>query len=409
MAYPERVLLLIPNLGPGGAQKVFRDQLKTLAKDFPFVTGCVFNWGGAFEADRQLPVESLEVPAGTTAFSKAAMFILRVWRLRKLKKQFKITHCVSHLEGADYVNLLSRTGDKQICWIHGSKLHDENITGGLGMIRRKFLMPFLYPLADRVITVSTGIKKEFEFITKLGKHKIQTIYNGFDIDAIVEKSKEEPDECYKAFFKNFPVLITHCRLARQKNLFALLRIHKELVSLRPDAKLVIAGDGELFEGLMKYCHELGLTKWAAPEKEEFTISRQVYFLGYQANPFSYLKLASLYVMTSGWEGFPLALCEAMACGLPVVAADCFTGPREIIAPDIHSDQPVTAVIKTAYGWLMPLASEEHQVSSLWANVLHVALNHSQSEAGKSKQVDRIRYFDLKKTSKETVNLIKNLR
>ena len=58
--------------------------------------------------------------------------------------------------------------------------------------------------------------------------------------------------------------------------------------------------------------------------------RSVHFMGFDVNPYRYLSRSRVFALTSRFEGFPNALAEAMICGLPVVACDCKTGPREIL-------------------------------------------------------------------------------
>jgi GalNAc-alpha-(1->4)-GalNAc-alpha-(1->3)-diNAcBac-PP-undecaprenol alpha-1,4-N-acetyl-D-galactosaminyltransferase len=61
---------------------------------------------------------------------------------------------------------------------------------------------------------------------------------------------------------------------------------------------------------------------------------RVHFLGSVKNVDAHLRQADLFVMPSRFEGFPMALCEAMACGLPILATDCLSGPRDIIREGI---------------------------------------------------------------------------
>jgi glycosyltransferase involved in cell wall biosynthesis len=60
------------------------------------------------------------------------------------------------------------------------------------------------------------------------------------------------------------------------------------------------------------------------------LSDRIFFAGFQSNPYAFLACAELYVLSSGYEGMLGSLLEAMACGLPVIAAECQSGSREIL-------------------------------------------------------------------------------
>lgn len=362
----KNILLLIPNLGKGGAQKVFLDQFEFLSKH-AHVTGCVFNWSGAFESDKRSNIMSLEVPAGNHVFSKAYFFCLRIVRLRKLKAKLKTDVSISHLEGADYVNVLSGIGEKKILWIHGTKKFDEAIHGWIGYLRKAWLMPWLYKRANRVVTVSKAIATELQESYPALKNNLETIYNGIDYPRIQQLKKADVPETHQALCENHFVIITHCRLALQKNIVGLIHVIAACKNKGLDAKWVVIGDGNLRESLTQQCDQLGVDYYAAWKNEEWSGNKQLFFLGHQSNPFPFLAKAKLYVMPSDWEGFPLALCEALACGLPIVATDCYTGPREILAPGEQVLPMATQPEHAPYGVLMPLIDD--QSMDVWATEL----------------------------------------
>jgi glycosyltransferase involved in cell wall biosynthesis len=93
--------------------------------------------------------------------------------------------------------------------------------------------------------------------------------------------------------------------------FAVLRARRPV-------RLVVLGEGDLRRTLAKQIRRLG-------------IEEDVAFPGFVDNPFRYMAAASLFVLSSRWEGLPGVLIQALACGCPVVSSDCPSGPREILA------------------------------------------------------------------------------
>jgi len=96
--------------------------------------------------------------------------------------------------------------------------------------------------------------------------------------------------------------------------------------------MVIAGDGPLKASLQNLC-------------ESLDISNRVDFLGVVEDVNDLYRRASLFVFPSLLEGFPNALAEAMACGLPVVSFDCDAGPSDLIEDGIN-------------GYLVPVGDSE---------------------------------------------------
>jgi glycosyltransferase involved in cell wall biosynthesis len=355
---------------------VFHDHSVELAKTYA-VTEAVFNLEGGDLYPSGNPVVSLEVAGGGGALAKLQNFRRRISGLRRLRERLRPVACISHLEGADYVNLLSGGPGKTILCVHGSKLHDANIRGPLGWLRKKVLIPMLYNRADRIITVSRDIMPELIQGFGVKPEKLQTINNFFEVAQIEAKSHESLSEAETAVYAESPILVTSGRLAQQKNQAPLLDAFAALLQRRP-AKLVFIGDGELRDALVTHARELGMRVYAAWEAlATLTVDNDVYFLGLQQNPFKYLRPASAFVFPSAWEGFPMALGEAMICGLPVLSADCPTGPREMLAPS--TETPATAIRhaeRGTYGILLPMLTQPGTLAddqAVWTEAMDAVL------------------------------------
>jgi len=374
----KKLLMVIPNLGLGGAQRAFHDHGVAL-REYYDVTEAVFDLDLENLYPSGNPLESLRVTGGGGAATKLRNFFRRVAQLRRLKQRLKTDVCISHLEGADYVNLLSKGREKVVLLIQGSKTYDDNISGATGFLRKKVLMPWLYKRADHIVTVSRDIIPEMVRDFGIDPAKLTAINNSFEVEKVWTRAQEPLPSAMQAVYAASPVLVTSGRLAIQKNQRPLLDVFVEVLKKQP-TKLVFIGDGELRTELVAHARALGLRVYEAWSNDELTPDYDVYFVGLQHNPFQYIQPATLFVFPSAWEGFPLALGEAMTCGVAVLSTDCPTGPREMLAPDAPAPAvPLRTAEWAEYGVLLPmLTSAETHVADqqAWVDAIEQLLTQN---------------------------------
>jgi glycosyltransferase involved in cell wall biosynthesis len=180
---------------------------------------------------------------------------------------------------------------------------------------RKASMRYCYRRAYGLIAVSKGIAEDIASTFRIPEKKIHVLHNPSVTSDMAMKANQTIDHPW--FQGNHPpVILGMGRLARVKDFPTLLRAFAKVRSAR-DCRLVILGEGKERDNLSALAHELG-------------IQEDVNLPGYKSNPFAYMNAASLYVLSSVWEGSPNTLIEALAVGVPVVSTDCRTGPREIL-------------------------------------------------------------------------------
>lgn len=405
-----RVLMLITELSMGGAARMVRELSNALRRDMDVVEAVFNHADGVDFPGSQAPI-SLDVRGGGEPAAKVMNLARRVSRARRLKRDLKIDVSISHLEGAHWVDVLSRGREKVILCMHGSILHNGDVRGAAGWLRSRVIMPLVCNRADRIVTVSRGIADE---LASLGvdRRRIVAIPNGFDLATIERRAAEPLTAGEERWFDGVPVLIATGRLAAQKNHSALLDVFADLRRRRP-CRLLIAGDGPLRSRLLDQAQTLGLVVAQPWTQRPPPAAPDVVFLGVQANPFRFMARADLYLMTSGWEGFPLALCEAMACGTPVVTTDCFTGPREILS-DGASAGPARLVVPayTPSGVLMPLLHEPgtyDQARACWVDLLDSLLDQPERRVALAANArERVKLFSQAAVASRWEQLIRQL-
>jgi glycosyltransferase involved in cell wall biosynthesis len=401
---PKRVLLIITNLTFGGAQRVFCEHSKSMRDNNFEVFECVFNSDtvNVFPSGNQLL--SLDVKAGRNWPDKIFRFLQRIHRLRKIKLQFKIDLCISHLEGADLINILSKRNEKVITWVHGSKRFDQNISGLLGCLRHKYFIPYTFHKADQVVTVSKSIKEELINYYGVNPSKIKTIYNYFDIPDIQSKGGMPLPQKYLPAFSSLPIVLFSGRFAKQKNTLSMIAWFATFVKTT-SAKLVLIGDGELRDEMLQYCSTLALRTYHPWSEIEIHDDYEVYFMGFQENPFQFINRASIFILPSLWEGFPMAIGEAMACGIPVASADCPTGPKEMLTEGDFKN--LTYPFFAKYGLLLPLLNE--RTFGVWISGVSALLEDKVRLREYSKlAIKRASDFSKKANATQVVELIESI-
>ena len=179
----------------------------------------------------------------------------------------------------------------------------------------RILYRLLFPAADRIVAISEGVADSLVRILGVPRMKIVTIYNPVarpEIDALIG---EIPDHSWLSE-PGPPVFLSVGRLVPAKDFMTLLRAFHRVSSSRP-ARLVILGEGPQRNRLEHFVRRMGMAE-------------RISLPGWAPNPFAYMNRASVFVVSSKYEGLSLVLIEALACGCPVVSTDCPSGPAEIL-------------------------------------------------------------------------------
>ena len=208
------------------------------------------------------------------------------------------------------------------------------------------------------------------YIKKYGKtDKISIIENPLDFDRITKLSKDSlaPDE--QEFFDTHKVISNMGIFSKHKGHWDLLKSFEILKQSIPDAGLVIIGHRGLLENDIRKI------------VKNHPYTKDILLTGFQKNPFKYLAKSDVFAFSSISEGFPNALLEAMACGVPCVSTNCKTGPKELL---IDGEQPIkiTDIFAADNGILVPCfdgvpdfdLSNKNENHKIFADALSMLLN-----------------------------------
>ncbi|RLG01983.1 hypothetical protein DRN58_00535 [Thermococci archaeon] len=404
----KEIAIIVPSLYGGGAEKV----ALLLSRGFKMRGNRVFlitlEKGIAYDIPPDIHLINIsKIDGKDSKLIKLLLLPLQFYTLSQIIKKYRINFLLGIMERPNFL----------IALLNFFRIH-KNIISVASVhtllfqrikVKRfnkfwKSLYKYLYKFIARnvncVVAVSPFVKKELISEFEVNKDKVKFIGNPVDFEEIRIKTLEPiSPEWRKAFVGK--TILNLGRLIPEKGQELLIKSFAKVRQLLPDTNLVLIGDGEEKKKLQELVKNLDL-------------ENNVFFLGFQKNPYKFMKHASIFVLTSRYEGFGLALVEAMTCGLPVITV---TPSASWILGCESTDHKINEeLVYAEYGMYVPLNWDniqeeynmEKEAEKLAKAILTLLQNRSLFERYKKASAERSRQFSLTTISVEYENLFNHL-
>lgn len=328
-----KISIFLYSMSGGGAERVISYLLPYLKRKGHEVILVLMNDTLAYPIPKDVPLYYLEKSRGNEpGLSKFLKLPWLAWKYARLLKRLQITHSFSLLTRPCYINIMARWFTQHPYKLMVSERNFPSLQYGYNDAQSRinsFLVKKLYPKADLVISNARASALDLVENFNVAASKTRVIYNPIDLQKIHSIAP-----LANFFDSGFTNLVSVGRLQVVKNQQLLVKAVASFEKVR----LYIFGTGELQQALEEQIRKLNLTD-------------RVFLMGFEPNPFQYLKAADLFVFGSNHEGFPNVLLEAMACGLPILSTNCKSGPDEIME---LKHAKTDDIMVTDYGILSPV-------------------------------------------------------
>jgi len=313
MAQRTRVLLLIPHLGGGGAERVTESLARNLSQErFEIHLGLVTQ---ETSDEGSLPSWVTVHALGERRVRNAAVSLLRL--VRTIKPDV-ILSSMAHL---NFLVLLLRpfVGGRTAVLVRQNGTVSAALASRALPAYTRLAYRLLYRRADHVICQTEAMAADLAQLTGVPQEKLAVLPNPVDLGEIRTTAKEMPEhkEAPEHLPGPGPHLLGVGRLAREKGFDLLINAIASVRRQFPDADLTLVGAGREEHSLRELTAELGL-------------KHAVRFAGHMDRPAKLFAGASVFVLSSRHEGMPNALLEAAAAGLPLVAMPASGGVTDLL-------------------------------------------------------------------------------
>ena len=344
-----RLTLVIYSLGCGGAERVLTSLANAWQRAGHAVTVIGLTDGDQppfYPLDPRVSLEWLAVARTSRHVLEAITD--NIGRVRALRAAFRRTRpdlVVSFLTSVNVLVLLAAVG-RAVPVIVSERNNPRRapVPPAWQWLRKR-----LYARADAIVVQT---RRTAEWFPPRLRSRIAVIPNAAPLPSLPPRLRREGSA-------DRGIVLGVGRLERQKGFDLLVRAFAEATRRHRGWKLVIAGDGSQRAALAALAASCG-------------VADRVRLPGTQADIWRLYAAADVFALPSRFEGFPNALLEAMTAGLPSVAADCPTGPREIIRDEHDGLLVGTEDVVALTGALSRLIGDAHLRGRLGAASATVA-------------------------------------
>jgi len=305
------IAIFLPSLGGGGAER----NMQTLANGFVRrgrpVDLVLVDARGPYIQDLDPRVRLVDLGAKRVLTS-----IPRLARYLRTVRPAALLSALSHANVAAIIarsiaGYPHRLVISERVSLRAADAHERG--GGYRLLRA--MMRLTYPRADAITVVARAMIEELQNDLGLAPERIAYAPNPVVTSDLLARAAEPPTHPFVRRGSE-PLILGVGRLSAQKDFVSLIKAFELLRRQRP-MKLLILGEGEdrpMLEALVR----------------ERQLENDVAMPGFASNPFSAMRDAQVFALSSRYEGLPGTLIQAMAVGTAVVSTDCPTGPAEIL-------------------------------------------------------------------------------